>query len=72
MKILKEDLQKEEEKLKEVMKNWHELMLRVPNIPDVSVPEGDTEADNKELKTLGRNAKILFQAERSYRAYGMA
>ena len=45
MKIVKDALQKEEELLKEIMKNWHEAMLRVPNIPDISVPEGDTDKD---------------------------
>ena len=50
MKIVKDALQKEEELLKEIMKNWHEAMLRVPNIPDISVPEGDTDKDNKEIR----------------------
>ncbi len=61
MKILKEALQKEEEKLKEVMKNWQELMLRVPNIPDVSVPEGSSDADNKEVKVWGEIPKFDFK-----------
>jgi len=61
MKILKEGLQKEEEKLKEVMKNWQELMLKVPNIPDVSVPEGATDADNKEVKVWGELPKFDFK-----------
>ena len=50
MRILKEALQKEEEKLREVMKTWQTLMLSVPNIPDISVPEGDTDEANKETK----------------------
>ncbi len=61
MKILKEALQKEEEKLKEVMKNWQMLMLQVPNIPDVSVPKGDSDADNKEIKVWGKIPKFDFK-----------
>jgi seryl-tRNA synthetase len=61
MKILKEKLQKEEEKLKEVMKEWQILMLAVPNVPDVSVPEGDTDADNKEVKVWGEIPKMDFK-----------
>lgn len=53
MRALKEGLKEEEERLKEVMKKWQELMLSVPNIPDMSVPEGDSEEDNVELKTWG-------------------
>ena len=61
MKILKEDLHKEEEKLKEIMKSWQALMLAVPNIPDVSVPEGETDADNKEVKVWGEIPKFDFK-----------
>ena len=61
MKILKEALQKEEEKLKEVMKEWQTLMLQVPNIPDVSVPDGDDEEANKEIKVWGEIPKMDFR-----------
>ncbi len=60
MKTLKEALQKEEEELKEVMKKWQVLMLSVPNIPDVTVPEGDTDEDNKEVKVWGDIPKFDF------------
>lgn len=60
MKILKEGMQKEEEELKEVMKSWQALMLSVPNVPDVSVPEGDSDADNKEVKVWGQIPKFDF------------
>ena len=50
MQTLKEGLQKEEEELKTVMKEWQMLMVQVPNVPDVSVPEGASDAENKESK----------------------
>ena len=61
MKTLKDSLQKEEEDLKEVMKNWQTFMLSVPNIPDVSVPEGESDADNKEVKKWGEIPKFDFK-----------
>ncbi len=61
MKVLKEGLQEKEEKLKEVMKEWQTLMLQVPNVPDVSVPEGKGEEDNVEAKVWGE--KPLFDFE---------
>jgi seryl-tRNA synthetase len=61
MKILKEGLQKQEEELKEIMKNWQTLMLSVPNIPDISVPEGESDADNKEVRTWGEVPKFDFK-----------
>jgi seryl-tRNA synthetase len=61
MKLVKESLQKDEESLKETMKLWQELMLRVPNIPDMSVPEGDTDKDNQEIKAWGDKPKFDFE-----------
>ena len=60
MKVVKEAMQKEEESLKEIMKSWQDMMLRVPNIPDMSVPEGDTDKDNKEIKEWGGIPKFDF------------
>jgi seryl-tRNA synthetase len=60
MKILKDEIQKEEEELKEVMEKWLALMLQVPNIPDMSVPDGKSDADNVEIKTWGEKTKFDF------------
>jgi seryl-tRNA synthetase len=60
MKTLKEILQKEEEELKTVMVDWQKLMLSVPNIPDMSVPDGDSDKDNKEIKKWGEPTKFDF------------
>ena len=50
MQTLKEILRKEEESLQEVLKEWRALMVTVPNVPDMSVPDGGSDADNKEVK----------------------
>jgi seryl-tRNA synthetase len=60
MRPLKEEMQKLEEELKEVMAEWQKLMVAVPNIPDVSVPEGDSDKDNKEIKIWGEIPKFNF------------
>ncbi|MCX6751866.1 MAG: serine--tRNA ligase, partial [Candidatus Nomurabacteria bacterium] len=60
MKTVKDDLQKKEEELKEVMKNWQLLMLQVPNIPDMSVPEGKDDSENREVKVWGEKPKFNF------------
>jgi seryl-tRNA synthetase len=57
----KEALASEEEKLKEIMKEWHLLMLQVPNIPDMSVPEGVDDAENQEVKVWGEKTKFDFE-----------
>lgn len=61
MKKLKTELQAEDESLKEVMKEWQGLMLKVPNIPDMSVPDGATDAENKEVKVWGDKTAFTFE-----------
>lgn len=60
MSSVKTDLQKGEEELREVMKKWQGLMLLVPNIPDMSVPEGNDDSGNQELKVWGERRKFDF------------
>jgi seryl-tRNA synthetase len=60
MKALKEEMQKEEEEFKEVMKHWQSLMLAVPNIPDMSVPEGSDDKENSEIRTWGTLPTFSF------------
>jgi seryl-tRNA synthetase len=60
MKILKEEIQKGEEEFKEVMVKWQALMLQVPNIPDMSVAEGNDDSDNREVKVWGEQTKFDF------------
>jgi seryl-tRNA synthetase len=60
MKIVKEELGKDEELLKEIMKKWQALMIRVPNIPDMSVPEGKDDSENAEYSVWGEKPKFSF------------
>ena len=61
MRTLKEALQAEEEQLKKVMKTWQQLMLQVPNIPDMTVPEGESDKDNREMRTWGTVPTFNFE-----------
>jgi seryl-tRNA synthetase len=61
MRLLKEDLKKHEDTLRDVMTAWQGLMLRVPNIPDMSVPDGDSDEDNVEVKVWGDKPAFDFE-----------
>jgi seryl-tRNA synthetase len=61
MQVHKEDLKTKEDELKEVVNNWRSLMLCVPNIPDPSVPEGNSDADNVEIKVWGEKPNFDFE-----------
>lgn len=60
MKQLKNGMAESEERFKEVMGEWQKLMLSVPNIPDMSVPDGESDADNTEIKKWGELPKFPF------------
>jgi seryl-tRNA synthetase len=60
MKALKDDLQKEEEELKTVMHDWQAIMVTVPNVPDISVPDGADDSENLEVKVWGEKPKFDF------------
>jgi len=63
MQELKVKLQKKEEKLNSIMTNWQVLMLQVPNIPDVSVPDGVSDEENKEIKKWGEASEFSFEVK---------
>lgn len=61
MGMHKDDLKKFEEELRGVMEEWRGVMLQVPNIPDISVPDGNSDADNVEVKTWGEKPNFDFE-----------
>lgn len=60
MKAVKDELKIKEEELEEVMKSWRTLMLAVPNIPDISVPDGASDAENVEVRKWGEIPTFSF------------
>ena len=60
MQVVKEDLKQKEEKLKEVMLEWQKLMVQVPNVPDMSVPEGESDEQNQEVRVWGEKKVFDF------------
>ncbi|OGZ45808.1 MAG: serine--tRNA ligase [Candidatus Ryanbacteria bacterium RIFCSPHIGHO2_02_FULL_48_12] len=60
VKNLKERLGSREEKLRTIEALYENLMLLVPNVPDLSVPEGESDADNQEVRAWGDIPKFDF------------
>ena len=61
MRIVKDEIKAKEETLKATIEEWQRMMLQVPNVPDMSAPEGANEEDNKELKTWGEKPVFNFE-----------
>lgn len=60
MRLVKEDLKAKEEKLKSTIEEWQKMMVQVPNVPDISVPEGSDDTQNVEVRTWGEIPKFSF------------
>ena len=61
MQAVKETLRLTEESMQDVMKEWRAMMVMVPNVPDMSVPDGDSDADNQEIRVWGELPKFDFE-----------
>ena len=61
MADVKKAMQADADALEEVMKEWRALMVRVPNVPDMTVPDGVSDADNQEVKIWGELPKFSFE-----------
>ena len=61
MQSLKDDLKTQEASLQEILKSWQVLMVMVPNVPDISVPDGESDSDNKEVRTWGKKPAFDFE-----------
>lgn len=60
MRHVKEGAVELETKYAAVMEEWQRLMLSVPNLPDMSVPEGESDDDNQEVRAWGTKPEFAF------------
>ena len=61
MRELGDEIKKHDIKLAEINSRIEFIMLRMPNIPNPQVPEGDTDEDNIEIKKWGDPTKFDFE-----------
>jgi seryl-tRNA synthetase len=60
MRIVKEEIKKKEESLKKIMEEWQRIMIQVPNVPDMTVPDGENDEKNQETRTYGEKPQFSF------------
>ncbi len=61
LKPIKEQVQNAENLVREITKAWQALMLEVPNVPDISVPEGGSDEENVEHSISGTRPEFSFE-----------
>lgn len=60
MRHVKEGYAELETKYNAILEEWRTLMLSIPNLPDMSVPDGESDADNVSVKTWGEETQFSF------------
>jgi len=61
MRELGDEIKNYDTKVSELDEKIEYIMLRMPNIPNPQVPEGDTDEDNIEIKVWGEPTKFDFE-----------
>jgi len=61
MKFVSAELKKRQAELSSAEEEFRKLWLYVPNIPSEEVPDGDSDADNKEIKKWGTEPDFDFK-----------
>ena len=60
---LGDELKSSEDELNEIQKELNEIVMGIPNIPHDSVPEGQTEEDNEEIRRWGKAKAFDFEVK---------
>lgn len=61
MKSISDRVKELDEQVKDVEAKIYDAMLRIPNIPNDDVPDGDTDEDNVEIRRFGEPTKFDFE-----------
>ncbi len=60
---LGDELKSSEDELNEIQKELNEIVMGIPNIPHDSVPEGQSEEDNEEIRRWGKAKAFDFEVK---------
>ncbi len=63
MKKLSEEIKALDATIRELEEAIEGMMMRIPNIPNDSVPDGDTDDDNEEIRKFGEPTKFDFEPQ---------
>lgn len=61
VKTIKEKVKELEERQKKLMPKWQNLMWQIPNIPDITVPDGKSDEENVQVKEWGNKTDFSFK-----------
>ena len=61
MKVLSDDIKKIDEEVREIDEQIEKIMYTIPNIANPSVPDGDTDEDNVEVRRFMEPTKFDFE-----------
>ena len=63
LKELSDNIKALDEKVKKVQEELQYRLLRIPNVPNANVPQGDTDEDNVEIRKWGEPRNFDFDSK---------
>lgn len=61
MKQLSDQVKEIDEKVRQIDEALTDSLMRIPNVPNPTVPDGDTDEDNVEIRRWGEPTKFAFE-----------
>ena len=61
MKAVSDKIKEDDEKVKEIEDQITAALLNIPNVPSDSIPDGKSDADNKEVRRWGEPTKFPYE-----------
>ncbi|MDD4835244.1 MAG: serine--tRNA ligase [Lutispora sp.] len=61
MKAVSDRIKEDDDKVKEIEEQIEAILLTIPNAPNDSIPDGKSDADNKEMRRWGEPTKFPYE-----------
>lgn len=61
MKEVGDKIKEDDDKVRELDEKMEEILLTIPNLPSDMTPDGDSEADNEEVRKVGEPTKFDYE-----------
>lgn len=61
MKVVSDKIKEDDDKVREIEEKITQVLLTIPNTPNDSIPDGKSDADNKEMRRWGEPTKFPYE-----------
>ncbi|SHI86054.1 serine--tRNA ligase [Lutispora thermophila] len=61
MKVVSDKIKEDDDKVREIEEKITQVLMTIPNTPNDSIPDGKSDADNKEMRRWGEPTKFPYE-----------